>query len=85
MKQDKKLVKLLMNQKQELIAKKMMGTLNDFEQNVPNSISNETCEAFGVAVLASLPKQFPCFRETLQGLDATFLTSNPKISEFMVK
>ena len=69
--------------KQELIAKKMMGTLNDFEQNVLNSISNETCEAFGVAVLASLPNSFRVL-EKRQGLD-NFFDKHRKISEFMGK
>jgi len=69
--------------KQELIAKKMMGTLNDFEQNVLNSISNDTCETFGVAVLASLPNSFRVL-EKRQGLD-NFFDKHRKESEFIGK
>ena len=69
--------------KQELIAKKMMGTINDFEQNVLNSISNDTCETFGVAVLASLPNSFRVL-EKRQGLD-NFFDKHRKESEFIGK
>ena len=75
--------KIIEEFKQELIAKKMMGTLNDFEQNVLNSISNDTCETFGVAVLASLPNSFRVL-EKRQGLD-NFFDSYRNKSEFIGK
>ena len=69
--------------KQELIAKKLSGTINDFETNVLQSISNETVEKFGVAVLASLPNSFRVL-EKRQGLD-NFFDKYRKGSEFVGK
>ena len=69
--------------KHELISKKMMGTINDFEQNVLNSISNDTVDGFGVAVLASLPNSFRVL-EKRQGLD-DFFDTHRKTSEFVGK
>jgi len=69
--------------KQELIAKKLSGTINDFETNVLQSISNETVEKFGVAVLASLPNSFRVL-EKRQGLD-NFFDEHRKTSEFVGK
>lgn len=68
---------------QELIAKKMMGTINDFEQSVLNSIGNETTDGFGVAVLASLPNSFRVMQKR-QGLD-TFFDEHRATSEFIGK
>jgi len=69
--------------KQELIAKKLSGTINDFETNVLQSISNENVEKFGVAVLASLPNSFRVL-EKRQGLD-DFFDEHRKTSEFVGK
>ena len=69
--------------KQELVAKKLMGTLNDFEQSVLNSIGNETTDNFGVAVIASLPNSFRVLQKR-QGLD-NFFEANRKTSEFVGK
>lgn len=69
--------------KQELVSKKLMGTLNDFEQSVLNAIGNETTDNFGVAVIASLPNSFRVLRKR-QGLD-DFFESNRKTSEFVGK
>tara|TARA_B100000963_G_scaffold9788_1_gene7687 strand:- start:12814 stop:13509 length:696 start_codon:yes stop_codon:yes gene_type:complete len=69
--------------KQELVAKKLMGTLNDFEQSVLNAIGNETTNNFGVAVLASLPNSFRVLQKR-QGLD-NFFEANRKTSEFVGK
>jgi|TARA_B110000858_G_scaffold64321_2_gene74522 hypothetical protein len=67
--------------KLELIGKKMSGRINDFETNVLQSISNETVEAFGVAVLASLPNSFRVqFKR--QTLDDWF-DAHRKTSEFV--
>lgn len=67
----------------ELIAKKMMGTINDFEQSVLNSIGSEYTDGFGVAVIASLPNSFRVLQKR-QGLD-TFFDEHRKTSEFVGK
>lgn len=67
----------------ELIAKKMMGTINDFEQGVLNSIGNQTTDGFGVAVIASLPNSFRVMQKR-QGMDA-FFDQHRKDSEFVGK
>lgn len=41
-----------------LIAKKLMGTLNDFEQNVMKTVASETTDGFGLSVIASLPNSY---------------------------
>ena len=69
--------------KQELIAKKLAGSINDFESNVLQSIGNETVEKFGVAVLASLPNSFRVLQKR-QGLD-NFFEANRKTSDFVGK
>jgi len=69
--------------KQELIAKKLSGNINDFESNVLLSIGNETVEKFGVAVLASLPNSFRVLQKR-QGLD-DFFDEHRKSSEFVGK
>ena len=69
--------------KQELIAKKLSGNINDFESNVLLSIGNETVEKFGVAVLASLPNSFRVLQKR-QGLD-NFFDKHRKTSEFVGK
>ena len=67
----------------ELIAKKMMGTLNDFEQSVLNAIGGETTDGFGVAVIASLPNSFRVLQKR-QGLDE-FFDAHRNTSEFIGK
>ena len=69
--------------KQELIAKKLSSSINDFETNVLKNISGETVEKFGVAVLASLPNSFRVL-EKRQGLD-NFFDKYRKTSEFVGK
>ena len=69
--------------KQELIAKKLSSTINDFEQNVLQSLGNDTVEKFGVAVLASLPNSFRVLQKR-QGLD-DFFDTHRKSSEFVGK
>ena len=69
--------------KQELIAKKLSATINDFEQNVLNSLGGETVEKFGVAVLASLPNSFRVLQKR-QGLD-DFFDAHRKSSVFVGK
>ena len=69
--------------KNELISKKLMGTINDFEQSVLNSIGNETTDGFGVAVIASLPNSFRVLQKR-QGLD-TFFDEHRATSEFIGK
>lgn len=69
--------------KQELIAKKLSGNINDFESNVLQSISNEHVEKFGVAVLASLPNSFRVLQKR-QGLD-DFFDKHRKSSDFVGK
>ena len=67
----------------ELIAKKMMGTINDFEKSVLNSIGGETTDGFGVAVIASLPNSFRVLQKR-QSLDSWF-DEHRKTSEFIGK
>ena len=67
----------------ELIAKKMMSTINDFEQSVLNSIGNKATDGFGVAVIASLPNSFRVMQKR-QGMDA-FFDQHRKDSEFVGK
>ena len=69
--------------KQELIAKKLSATINDFEQNELNSLGGETVENFGVAVLACLPYSFRVL-EKRQGLD-DFFDAHRKSSVFVGK
>lgn len=69
--------------KHELIAKKLSSTINDFEQNVLQSLGNDTVEKFGVAVLASLPNSFRVLQKR-QGLD-DFFDTHRKSSEFVGK
>ena len=42
----------------ELIAKKLSGDLNSFEDSVLKAISNVTTDSFGVSIIASLPNSF---------------------------
>lgn len=69
--------------KHELIAKKMMGNINDFEGNVLRCLSDEAVDGFGVAILASLPNSFRVLSKR-QGLD-DFFDQHRKTSEFIGK
>ena len=69
--------------KQELVSKKLMGLLNDFEQSVLNAIGSPTTDTFGVAVIASLPNSFRVLQKR-QGLD-DFFEQNRKTSNFVGK
>ena len=69
--------------KQELVSKKLMGLLNDFEQSVLNAIGNPTTDTFGVAVIASLPNSFRVLQKR-QALD-DFFEQNRKTSNFVGK
>lgn len=69
--------------KQELVSKKLMGLLNDFEQSVLNAIGSPTTDTFGVAVIASLPNSFRVLQKR-QGLDE-FFEQNRKTSNFVGK
>lgn len=42
----------------DLVAKKLMGTMNNFEESVLKVISEEQCDNFGVSILASLPNSY---------------------------
>lgn len=50
-----------------LVAKKLMGTLNNFEESVMKAVGSETTDSFGVSVIASLPNSYRVAqkRETL--------------------
>jgi len=67
----------------ELVTKKLMGTLNDFEQSVLNAIGNKNTDNFGVAVIASLPNSFRVLQKR-QGLN-DFFDDNRNTSEFVGK
>jgi len=67
----------------ELIAKKLMGKLNSFEDSVLRVISNETTDVFGVSILASLPNSYRVQKKR-QGLDDWFDDMRNK-SEFVGK
>lgn len=66
-----------------LVAKKLMNTMNSFEEGVLKTISSEQCDNFGVSILASLPNSFRV-QEKRQGLDDWFSDMRPK-SEFIGK
>jgi hypothetical protein len=44
--------------KDNLVAKKLMGTLNSFETSVMSAIGNESTDNFGLSVIASLPNSY---------------------------
>jgi len=67
----------------ELIAKKLMGRLNTFEESVLKSLSNDAIDNFGVSILASLPNSFRVQKKR-QSLDDWFDTMRDK-SEFVGK
>lgn len=65
----------------ELVAKKLMGTLNNFEESVMKAVSGETTDSFGVSVIASLPNSRRV-AEQRQNLDDWFDSMRNK-SEFV--
>ena len=64
-----------------LVAKKLMGTMNSFEESVLKTLSDTQCDNFGVSILASLPNSFRV-QEKRQSLDDWFSDMRPK-SEFV--
>jgi hypothetical protein len=66
-----------------LVAKKLMGTLNSFEDSVMKAVSNESTDGFGVSVIASLPNSYRVAAKR-QGLEDWFDAMRDK-SEFIGK
>lgn len=66
-----------------LVAKKLMGTLNSFEDSVMKAVSNETTDNFGISVIASLPNSYRVAAKR-QGLEDWFDAMRDK-SEFVGK
>lgn len=69
--------------KDNLVAKKLMGTLNSFEASVMAAISVEATDSFGLSVIASLPNSFRVAAQR-QELDDWFDDLRDK-SEFVGK
>lgn len=69
--------------KESLVTKKLMGTLNSFEDGVMKSISTETTDSFGLSVIASLPNSFRVAQKR-ESLDDWFDDMRNK-SEFIGK
>jgi hypothetical protein len=69
--------------KETLVAKKLMGTLSDFEQSIMNSISNDLTDGFGISVIASLPNSFRVASQR-QALEEWF-EKYRNVSEFVGK
>lgn len=69
--------------KDNLVAKKLMGTLNSFETSVMAAISVEATDSFGLSVIASLPNSFRVAAQR-QELDDWFDDLRDK-SEFVGK
>jgi hypothetical protein len=66
-----------------LVAKKLMGTLNNFEDSVMKAVGNETTDNFGISVIASLPNSYRVAAKR-QGLEDWFDAMRDK-SEFVGK
>ena len=66
-----------------LVGKKLMNTMNSFEEGVLKTISSEQTDNFGVSVLASLPNSARV-QEKRQTLDDWFTDMRPK-SDFVGK
>jgi hypothetical protein len=66
-----------------LVAKKLMGTLNSFEDSVMKAVGNETTDNFGISVIASLPNSYRVAAKR-QGLEDWFDAMRDK-SEFVGK
>lgn len=64
-----------------LVGKKLMNSLNNFENSVIKAISNEATDAFGLSVIASLPNSFRV-AEKRQALDDWFDSMRSK-SDFI--
>lgn len=69
--------------KDSLVAKKLMGTLNNFEDSVMKAIGNEATDGFGLSVIASLPNGYRVAAKR-QNLDNWFDDLRDK-SEFVGK
>ena len=69
--------------KEELIAKKLMNKLNQFEESVLNSIAVDAVDNFGVSILASLPNSYRVQKKR-QTLDNWF-DAHRATSEFVGK
>ena len=69
--------------KQSLVGKKLMGTLNSFEDGVMKSISNDITNSFGISVIASLPNSLRVAKKR-EDLDDWFDNLRNK-SEFVGK
>lgn len=67
----------------ELIAKKLSGTLNNFEDSVLKSLSEATTDSFGISIIASLPNSLRVQKQR-QGLSDWFDDMRDK-SEFVGK
>ena len=66
-----------------LVAKKLMGTLNKFEEGIMKAIGFEKTDSFGISVIASLPNSFRVAAQR-QALDNWFDDLRDK-SEFVGK
>lgn len=66
-----------------LVAKKLMGTLNSFEDGVMKSIGNDETNSFGISVIASLPNSLRISKKR-DDLDDWFDSLRDK-SEFIGK
>lgn len=66
-----------------LVAKKLMGTLNSFEDSVIKAVGNDATDGFGVSVIASLPNSYRVAAKR-QSLDDWFDSLRDK-SEFVGK
>lgn len=66
-----------------LVAKKLMGTLNNFEESVMKAVGNEATDSFGISVIASLPNSFRVAAKR-QEIDEWFDSLRDK-SEFVGK
>jgi hypothetical protein len=67
----------------DLVAKKLMGTLNNFEDSVMKAVGNETTDGFGTSIIASLPNSCRV-AEKRQSLEDWFDSMRDK-SEFIGK
>jgi hypothetical protein len=69
--------------KESLVAKKLMGTMNDFEKGVMNAIGHDETDGFGLSIIASLPNSYRVANQR-QELEDWFDTYRDK-SEFVGK
>ena len=69
--------------KETLIAKKFIGTINDFERSVLTAISSENLPSFAVSVIASLPNGYRVAKQR-EKMDEWF-DERREISDFIGK